>query len=93
LAIFSTLSRPPSAVSMMIGMPFNSGSDLILVSISTPSMTGIVMSRRMMSGRSLLAMASPSTPLAASRISQSKGLKALRTMIRTVLESSTVSTL
>ena len=46
LAILRTWSRPPSAVSIMTGIPLRAASDLSFVSISTPSMTGIVASRR-----------------------------------------------
>ena len=90
LAMRSTFSRPASAVSMTTGMLRNSVSAFSLVSISTPSMIGILRSRIMMSGRSRCAIVSPSTPSAASKISQAKVLNARATIMRIVLLSSTV---
>ena len=75
---------------MITGIDFNWLSDFSFVSISTPPMTGIVISRRMMSGVVLAAIANPSTPFWASSISQANDLKAFLTIIRTVFESSTV---
>ena len=65
-AISSTRSFPLSAVSMMTGIAWHAGSRRSAASASRPSITGMVTSRRIRSGRWARAAATPSSPFAAS---------------------------
>src|SRR5882724_965848 len=75
---------------MMTGIDRRPESSLSLVSIVTPSMTGIVRSRMMRSGFSRAAWARPSSPLAASMTWQSNREKVRPTIMRIVRLSSTL---